>query len=64
MSNITNGKREQTVFEENEITCNYLKCLAGMGIAGNGVCFLGGNGKNNCDKFEDEQEFLKKEGLF
>ena len=53
-------KYKKTYFKENKIKCNYLKCLAGMGIAGNGCCFLGGNAKSNCKKFIDEEEQFKK----
>lgn len=35
--------------------CDFLKCLAGMGLAGMGTCFLGGNWANpNCEKFMDQ----------
>jgi len=32
--------------------CNFIQCLAGMGLTGTGMCFLGGNPDDvNCDKF-------------
>lgn len=46
---------------DDKIKCNYIKCAAGMGVAGMGDCFLGGDFTNkNCDKFKDEDEFLKE----
>jgi hypothetical protein len=45
-----------------KIKCNYIKCYAGMGVAGRLCCFLGGDYTNeNCDKFEDEKEALYNE---
>lgn len=47
--------------EDDKILCNYIKCAAGMGLAGNGNCFLRGEWDNsNCPKFQDEEEFQKK----
>ncbi len=44
--------------------CNFLKCLAGQGLAGMGVCFLKGDWTNpNCPKFEDEAEWILKRGI-
>jgi hypothetical protein len=41
--------------------CQYIRCAAGMGVAGDGHCFLGGNSNNIwCDKFQDETKFLQK----
>jgi hypothetical protein len=46
----------------NYIRCNYIKCYAGMGVAGNGICFLDGNPANpKCKKFIDEDEELKRQ---
>lgn len=46
-----------------ELKCNFLKCLAGLGVAGNEVCFLGGTpNKKECKQFIDEEEWLKKRG--
>lgn len=46
--------------KEEVILCNFLKCYAGMGVAGDGRCFLGGNKYNkNCKKFVDEKEALE-----
>ena len=40
------------------INCNFIHCLAGMGLAGMDICFLRGEKDNpNCPKFEDEQEW-------
>lgn len=51
----------EIMFYENEIKCPYTKCVAGMGVAGNRNCFLGGDYTNSeCDKFQDEDEFLKE----
>ena len=39
--------------------CNFRECVAGLGLAGTGRCFLRGEWDNlNCPKFEDEKEFL------
>lgn len=39
--------------------CNFMACAAGLGLAGMGVCFLGGEWDNfDCPKFEDEFEFI------
>lgn len=49
------------MYIENEIKCPYIKCAAGMGVAGNRNCFLGGDYTNpECNKFQDEDEFLKE----
>jgi hypothetical protein len=41
--------------------CNFMKCFAGMGVAGNGQCFLGGDPQDpNCPKFKDEKEALEE----
>jgi hypothetical protein len=43
----------------NEIKCNFIKCAAGMGVAGSRYCFLGGDyTKIDCPQFKDEEEFL------
>ena len=66
MSNITNLKHKNTFIdlEKEELKCNFLECLAGLGIAGNGVCFLGGTpDRKQCKQFIDEKKWLKKRGL-
>jgi len=41
--------------------CNFMDCVAGMGLAGRGICLLGGDWLDlNCPKFEDEDEWLEK----
>ena len=41
--------------------CPFLKCLAGMGVAGNGCCFLRGNPDDpECVEFIDEEMFLRE----
>lgn len=41
------------------IKCNFKQCAAGMGVAGNGNCFLRGNPEQvDCEKFVDEEKFL------
>ncbi len=41
--------------------CNFLKCLAGQGLAGMGVCFLKGDWADpDCRKFEDEETWIEK----
>ena len=51
-----------SIFEEKDIMCNHRECLAGMGIAGNGVCFLKGTGRPDCDKFNNEKEYIAEHG--
>ena len=47
--------------DEPKISCPYIKCAAGMGLAGNRYCFLDGDYTDSlCGCFEDEEEFLKK----
>jgi hypothetical protein len=39
--------------------CRWLDCVAGGGLAGNGVCFLNGQWDNpSCAEFLDETAFL------
>ena len=46
---------------EHKIKCDFLRCFAGMGQAGNGKCFLGGiYWNNNCPAFRDEDEEIKR----
>jgi hypothetical protein len=41
--------------------CKFITCVAGMGLAGMGTCFLGGEWDNpECPKFKDEQEFIRE----
>jgi hypothetical protein len=41
--------------------CKWLTCIAGMGVAGMGVCFLHGDTDNpKCSKYENETEFLER----
>jgi hypothetical protein len=48
-------KSSGTVFKEGEIVCNYTECEAGMGVAGNGKCYLNGNAKDvKCKKFKED----------
>lgn len=48
---------EQNAVPEEEIRCPYEKCLAGLGVAWNGVCFLGGNQRDKeCKKFTEDKE--------
>ncbi len=47
--------------EECKIKCDFIHCFAGMGMAGAGICFLGGMWwAANCGKFVDEDEKLKE----
>jgi hypothetical protein len=42
--------------EDETAKCNWLYCVAGMGLAGSGRCFLWGDPRNPyCPKFEDEE---------
>jgi len=42
------------------VKCNYIKCAAGMGVAGDRICFLKGNWHNpNCKKFIEIDNFLE-----
>jgi len=36
--------------------CDFIHCMAGMGLAGNGCCFLNGEWwKENCPQFKREE---------
>ena len=60
---MTNIKKTFFDLDTVKIDCDYLNCLAGMGLSGNGCCFLGGNAEDkNCIKFENEDEWLFKNG--
>ena len=46
---------------DSEPACNFRKCLAGLGLAGMGTCFLKGDWADpNCPKFEDEAQWVKE----
>jgi hypothetical protein len=50
-----------TIFEIGEaINCDYINCAAGMGMAGNGRCFLSGDGAINCKEFITDESFRKE----
>ncbi len=40
--------------------CNWMKCAYGMGLAGRGSCMFGDPLSEDCQNFEEEDEFLKK----
>jgi len=43
------------------IKCNWIKCYAGLGLAGRGLCIANGNPRTeNCRKFIDEEEYIRK----
>ena len=43
------------------VNCNFMKCMAGMGIAGNGRCCNGGNWTDaDCSEFMDYETWQKK----
>jgi len=43
------------VDEEHNLKCHLWDCIAGLGLAGSGICFLGGNWANpDCGKFVNE----------
>jgi hypothetical protein len=45
--------------QEDQINCPLMRCAAGMGLAGMGSCFLGGEWWNlNCPQFQDEDVFI------
>jgi hypothetical protein len=47
--------------EYSVIRCNFLKCSAGMGVAGNLTCCRHGDYTNpDCPRFQDEDTFLKE----
>lgn len=55
-------KREKC---EKQIKCNYIKCAAGMGVAGNLNCFLDGDyTRKKCKKFIEENEFLNIKNIY
>jgi hypothetical protein len=40
------------------VNCNYIDCAAGMGLAGNGCCFLAGEWDNpDCPQYIKEEDF-------
>lgn len=40
------------------VNCQWIKCIAGMGLAGRGICFKGGNWRlAKCPKYENEDIF-------
>lgn len=46
------------VEREQDIICNISECVGGMGLAGNGHCFLAGEPYNkNCPKFISNEDF-------
>lgn len=57
---IKHERRNNTFHNPEDVTCNWKKCAAGMGIVGNGKCFLKGTGKEGCKQFLDEETALKK----
>jgi hypothetical protein len=47
------------VEKEQYIVCNLIKCMAGMGLAGNGHCYLAGDPFNpKCSRFIDEDKVM------
>lgn len=50
------------VEHEYKLKCNFCECAAGLGLAGNGHCFLQGEWWNEeCEQFISEEEFLQRE---
>ncbi len=48
---------------ECQLKCEWLSCLAGMGIAGNGHCFLNGAfWMPCCPNFIDEEDWIRRKG--
>lgn len=46
---------------DDPIRCNFLHCYAGMGVAGNRHCFLGGDYRDaECPKYINEEEKLRE----
>ena len=42
---------------EEEIECPFMDCDAGIGVAGDGCCFLGGDQRDpECKKYQKEDE--------
>ncbi|MHB8123152.1 MAG: hypothetical protein ACYDG4_13460 [Desulfuromonadaceae bacterium] len=45
------------------VKCKWLTCYAGTGLAGNGMCFAGGDWKNpECPQFVDDGEYQRAHG--
>jgi hypothetical protein len=41
--------------------CPFITCAAGMGLAGMGVCFKGGEWDNpDCPKYQNEEDFIRE----
>lgn len=57
------SKRDTFVPVENVkyIVCNYMKCMGGMGLVGNGHCYLAGDPFNpKCSRFIDEDKVMSE----
>ena len=50
------------IYEEDEIVCNFMNCAGGMGIAGNGKCFLNGDATlKDCKEFVLDEDFQEEQ---
>jgi len=48
---------------ESKKECQWIICYAGMGLAGSGHCFAGGDSQNpDCPEYQDEEDFLEEWG--
>lgn len=47
------------VDQEDKIKCDMFHCAAGLGFAGSGSCFLGGEWWNpDCPQYQSEKDFI------
>ena len=44
------------------VKCRWIDCYCGMGLAGKGECFAGGDYKNpDCPKYKSEDEYVAEQ---
>jgi len=50
--------------DDSVVKCRFLDCAAGTGLAGHGVCFLGGDWADpECAEFVSEEEWERTKGV-
>lgn len=66
---MTDQERLEAIFGPREdpdepIRCDFLTCMAGMGVAGNRHCFLRGDWRRaDCSKYINEEKWLRRGSL-
>ncbi len=57
---LMHGQKSGYLPVDKEMKNHCFHCASGMGVAGNGVCFLNGDPEaDTCEQFISEDEFLK-----